>query len=163
MAIELNEPVVHAVRDRLNANLAAHITAINAAAATVADGFTIENPAAVLDYIPSPGELVNFPTVGIGDGRQLFRDDIGHNAELDCHITVVAYLADADQRALAWRLRRYSQAIARTILADRNLGTAAYGTGLDRVDPGPTLASDESPRTFLSWIAVTIRASRDEV
>src|SRR4051794_22550247 len=110
MAIQLNEPIVVQLKSQLEANLPATITAINAAAGTVADGYTIENPAHVLDFVPPVSYLTAFPAIGIGDGPSRFEDDIASSATGRHEIMLVVFLQDADQRALAWKLRRYAQA-----------------------------------------------------
>ena len=160
MAIELNEPVVDALVSRLNSNLAATITTVNG---EHSDDYDLDNPEQVLDYIPPTSLLTAFPTIGIGDGPSRFEDDIGASATGVHQVMVVVYLQEAEQVALARKLRRYAVAIARVILEDRNRGSDAWGTVLNRVDPGPTLAdAPENPQTFMSWVGLTITAKRDE-
>lgn len=163
MAITLNEPIVKQLQTILAANLPAEVTAINAAANTVADGFTIEDPAQVLDFVPPVEYLTTFPTVAIGDGPSTFADDNAWSATGRHTLFIVCFLQDPDQQALAWRLRRYEQALIRVVLANRNLGTAAWGTVLDGIDPGPTLVDDpKAPQTWLSWAGIRIVAHKDE-
>ncbi len=166
MAITLNELPVRALKQRLEASLPAEIAAINA---TVTDGFVIAEPKQVLDYIPYPQVLTDYPTIGIGDGGSTFEDDEGFSATGRHELLIVCYLQHSDQRALAWQLRRYLQAITRVALAGRTLSDtlsgAAWGTGLVRISPGPTLGDSEDPelvRTWMSWAGVLIWAKRDE-
>jgi hypothetical protein len=68
-------------------------------------------------------------------------------------------------------LRRYAQAVLRTILAGHVIGevtdaagrAAAWGTGLDSIAWGPTLGSTATPKTWLSWCVVAIWTKREEV
>jgi hypothetical protein len=160
MTITLNEPVIDALVARLNTDLAAQITAVNG---EHSDSFTVETPAQVLDFVPPRSHLSKFPTIGVADGPSRFEDDIGGSATGRHEIMVLVFLQDEDQRGLARKLRRYSQAIVRTVLAGRNLGSGAWGTGLVSVVPGPTLGDHpENPRTFMSWTAVTIWAKKEE-
>lgn len=162
MSVTLNEPVVKAVHERLSGGLPAAIAAINA---VVTDGITIENPVEVLDYIPPPGLLTAFPTIGIGDAPSTFEDDQGFSATGRHQLLVVAYVQNDVQGALAWQLRRYAQAIVRVVLDGRNLGDAAWGTGLVGVYPGQAFADNEDPdhvKTWMSWVGVRMWAKRDE-
>lgn len=166
MAIQLNEPAILAVKERLENNLPAAIDAINA---EVTDGHEIEPVVAVHTFIPPPDFLDDFPMIGIGDGPSTFEDDNGSSATGRHELLVVAYLQDAEQEALAWKLRRYLQAIARVVLKDRNLNDtvagAAWGTGLVRISAGPTLADNEDPKhvkTWMTWAGVQIWVKRDE-
>jgi hypothetical protein len=160
MAIQLNEPIIVELVERLDSDLAGTITAINAG---VTDGYTIDPPAEVYDYIPPPGVLTAFPSVGIGDAPSTFEDDIGSSATGRHGILIVAYQQADEQRKLVWSLRRYAQAITRVVLQGRKLDSAAWGTGLVAVRPGPTLEDDpESPSVWTSWVGVEIWAKRDE-
>lgn len=163
MAIELNEPVIAAVYERLlGSDLTDAIDAINA---EVDDGIMVEVPQQVLDYMPTPELLTEFPTIGIGDAPSTFEDDIGSSATGRHELLICVFCQNADQRALAWQLRRYAQAIVRTVLDGRNLGDAAWGTGLVRVSPGPALADNPDPEAvqdWMSWTGVQIWAKRDE-
>lgn len=159
MAIQLNEPVIIALQARLAADLPATITGINAA---VSDGFLIDDPVNVYDFIPPVALLTDFPTVGIGDAPSTFEDDQGFSMTGHHRLLVVAYISDPDQRALAWKLRRYAQAIVRVIRSDLQLGTG-WGSGIERIEPGPTLTDDpDAPRAFTSWTGVSIWVKTDE-
>ena len=159
MAIQLNEPVIAALRDRLEDDLPAAITSLNA---SVTDGFTISNPVNVYDFIPPVALLLDFPTVGIGDAPSTFEDDQGFSMTGRHRLLICAYLSDPDQRALAWKLRRYSQAIVRVLRSDQQIGPG-WGSGVERIDPGPTLTDNpEAPQTFTSWVGVAIWVKTDE-
>jgi len=159
--IKLTEPIVTALKERLEDDLPAAIAAINAA---VTDGFTLSEPSEILPYIPPPSDLLVPPVIGIGEGPSRFEDDIGGSATGKHELLVVAYDQSSDQEALTWRLRRWAQAIARVALADRNLGgAAAWGTGLIATAPGPTLVDDaENPREWFSWVGLRLWAKREE-
>lgn len=156
---DLNEPVVTALRDRLEAELPAAVAEVNAA---VTDGITIEPPAQVLDYVPNLEELTVFPTVAIQDLPSRFEDDIGSSATGRHQLQIVTFVAVPELRALAWSLRRHARAVATVALAGRSLPPAGWGTTLERVDPGPTLSQEEGPRTWMSWVGVVINARTDE-
>ena len=160
MALELNEPLVRALRDRLEDEPPAEVAAINAA---IPDAFALEAPAQVLGHVPTDADFTAFPVVGITDGSSRFEDDTGWAATGVHELIVVAFLVNPDQEALAWQLRRYAKAIARVALRGRSLDPSwEGGVTLVRVDPGPSLANEEDPRTYFSWIAVTIQAKREE-
>jgi hypothetical protein len=162
MPITLNQPIIVEVQQRLNSDLATNIAAVNA---EQTDGFDVEVPGTeeIFDYIPPPGLLTAFPSVGIGDGPSRFEDDIGSSATGRHELLIVAYEQDADQRALAWKLRRHCQAIVRTILDGRNLDSAAWGTGLVAIRPGPTIEDDpDNPKVWTSWSGVHIWAKKEE-
>lgn len=164
MAIQLNEPIIVEIVERLRDDFDDAVTAINAG---VTDGFTIEAPdaAQVLDYPPPPELLTVFPTLSVSDGVSRFEDDQGYSATGKHLVLICAFCQDPDQQALAWRLRRYAQAIVRTVLAGRKLDTAAWGTGLEGVYPGPAYADNADPESvtsWMSWVGVRIWAKRDE-
>lgn len=159
MPIELTEPIVTALQKRLEEELTATIEAINTAAS---DGYTLSTPT-ILDYLPPPSDRLEPPVIGIGDSPSRFEDDTGASVTGRHELLIVVYDQAGDQRALAWQLRRWSQAIARIALSGRKLGEAAWGTGLSMVVPGPTLVDDpDNPREWLSWVGVKIWAKRDE-
>jgi len=159
--LTLNEPVVHALVARLGDRLPAIVTELNAA---TSDGFTIEEPVAVLDYVPPLAELdgIGYPTVAISDLPSRFEDDIGSSATGRHRLQVVCFVANTDPRALAWQLRRYSRAVATAALEGRSLPPDVWGSLLVRVNPGPTLEDEEDPRTYLSWTAVELDFRTDE-
>lgn len=161
--LQLTEAAVRELVARLNANLAGAIAIVNAdPPAPTDDTYVIEAPAEVFDFVPPPSRLVQFPTVGIQHGLGTLEDDQGWSATGVHELTVVSFLQTSEPDALARRLRRYAQAVARVALAGRNLGAAAWGTTLVGVDYGPTLGERENSRVYMSWVAVTIRAKLDE-
>ena len=162
MALKLNEPVVVALRQRLVDGLPDAIVEINAG---VTDGFEIPSidPTEILPYIPPPSDRLAPPTIGIGDGRSLFEDDIGSSATGRHEILVVVYEQCSDQERLAWTLRRWTQAIATVALEGRALGDGAWGTGLIGTAPGPTLTDNPAnPQEWFSWTGLRLWAKRDE-
>lgn len=154
----LNEPLVTGLRSRLEASLPATITEINS---TVTDGYTIVNPVQVFDFIPQAELLTAYPTIGIGDLPSTFEDDTGFAVTGRHGLQIVVFLADPDQRALAWRLRRYLQAIVTVALSNRQIGDAV-GLTLRRIVPGPTLDVSRDPETWVTWAGVDIGALRFE-
>lgn len=159
MTIQLTEPTVTALVAKLSAGLNAKIDEVNSA---VTDGYPIDYPAAILDYVPPVGVMPAFPIVCISDGNVFLEDDTGFGATGVFDLTIVIYIQNVDQRALAWQLRRYAQAVARCALDQRRIGTAAWGVVLNAVRSGPTLARDESPREFLSTVAITITCKTEQ-
>jgi hypothetical protein len=157
----LTEPVIQALTARLGTDLPATIAEINATAATVADGYTITMPT-VFDFIPQLELQTSYPMIGIQDLPTVEADDIGSSVTTEVGLGIVTFVADPDQRALAWRLRRYLQAVITVALAGRNLGAAAYGTRFRRIVPGPTLDVEGDPRTWVSWASVEITALRSD-
>jgi hypothetical protein len=162
MYLKLNSPVVVALQERLVEALPDVIAEINA---DVTDGFEIPSiePAQVLPYIPPPSDRLQPPTIGIGDGKSLFEDDVGFSATGRHELLVVVYEQASDQEALAWILRRWTQAIATVALDGRRLGAGAWGTGLIGTAPGPTLADNpQDPQEWFSWSGLRLWAKRDE-
>lgn len=150
--VELNEPVVRAVQGMLADELP-----------DICSDLDLPAPVAVETFVPPLALLLDFPTLGIGDAPTRFEDDQGFSATGRHELMIVAFLADQDQEALAWNLRRYGQAIVRTLRTDLQLRGSAFGSGLVGVDPGPTLADKpENPQTFTSWTGVRFWAKRDE-
>lgn len=162
MTVNLQEPLITALKSRLETTLNPIIDNINAN--NTSPLYPIPYPFQVLDFIPTVAELQQLPVLGISDGDFTFADDVGWGATGEFDVTVVAFLAHADQRTLAWNLRRYAIALVRCILDDRSLPPEGWGMVLRRVRPGPTLGRDESPRTWLSTVAVTvcIKSEQDE-
>lgn len=169
----LTEPGVRAILARLQdpAQLNAEIAQI-AAAVTAADeaASLVPIPAAQIhDFVPPPSMLTALPAIGIDHWGTQLEDDIGSSTAGRHIFGAVIYCSDPDQHLLAWQLRRYAQAVARVLLAGRSLpissavGAAAWGTGLDHVDWGPTLNAPERPGTWLSWCSVAIWTRRDEL
>lgn len=156
--LDLNVPVVAALKARLDSDLAAAIALVNADSSV-----DIEGPKAIHDFVPPVGLIVDFPTIGIGDGPTRFEDDTGFSATGRHELMVVVFLQNPDQEQLAAQLRAYTRAIATCVLDGRNLGDGAWGTGLIQVDPGPTLADDpDDPKVFATWTAVRIWAKSEE-
>ena len=161
--MELNDPVIRAAHRRLVDELPAAAAEINA---SVTDGFELPaiGDSQILTHIPPPSERLQPPTIGIGDGRSQFEDDIGSSATGRHELLIVVYEQSSDQDALAWILRRWTQAIATVALDTRRLGDGAWGTGLIGTAPGPTRTDNpDDPREWLSWSGIRLWAKRDEV
>lgn len=168
---QLDEPVIQAILARLEdpAQLNAQVAQI---AATVTDpdqaaSLVPVDPANINDFVPPPSFLVAFPAIGLQDMGTRLEDDTGHSATGRHVVGVVIFCSDPNQEILAWQLRRYAQAVTRTILAGRTLNDtitgAAWGTGLDQIAWGPTLSSTATPQTWMSWCVVSIWARREEM
>jgi len=160
------EPAVEALRTRIATDLNAHIDTINA---TVTDGTTIPHPEQVLDYMPSVGELVAFPTIGIEHGPGRFEDDTGFEATGVYELIVVSFVQHAEPQALARMVRRYQLAVLRTVMKDRNLGSGTgipWGVVLRGMDFGPALTrrdrGDGPPDTYMTWSAIALTVKLDE-
>lgn len=172
--LSLNEPIVSAMVNLLNANLATTITALNA---TVTDGYTIPAVQQIVPYTPVPSTLeVGGPVVGVWELGVEFEDDLQFSLRSNQHYAVVAVLQNADHITLMWQLRRINQAIAYTVQQDRLLGNAsvmrqagAYSVQFVRVEPGPLLGDmdpntpDAPPRSYLSWTGLVFESRKDEI
>lgn len=160
MTIKLNETVVTTLKARLEAELPAIITDINATNTT--PPYPIDNIAQVLDYVPTIGDLYQFPTLAISDGPIDLVDDVGWGSTGVFQLSVIAFVQDADQRALAWRLRRTAQAIVRAVRTPINALGDGWGVYDFHVLPGPTLGRDEGPRQFMSTVAVSFMVKTEQ-
>lgn len=157
--LELNEPLVTALQQRLTSELPGLIDQINAR--QPADGALLDYPVAVLDYIPPPDSIADFPTFGIQDLPSKFEDDIGSALTGYHELAVICFETEADPRMLAWKLRRYAQAMMSAAIDTRRLGDG-WGCGPKGNWPGPTLDVQKNPQVYMSWTAVGIWARRDE-
>lgn len=158
----LSEPYITAVMARMESTLNDYVDALNS---VVTDGFTLDHVAsnAFLDYPPPVAMLSQFPTIGLQDGEIGFADDVGWSATSHGDLTIIAFDQDDDQRALAWKLRRWNRVLASCVLKDRRLPPEGWGVILKGISPGPTLGREENPRTWMSFTAMTInvRAEQD--
>ncbi len=167
---DLNERAILAMSGRLKNNLNANIDAINAA--TVADATRnqtqIAYPALVLDAPPVPGQLTQFPIVAIADGNIQFVDDVGWGATGLYEMVVLAYVMDPDPEVLAWKLRRYAQAIITTAIVGRNVDygiySGAWGAILKRVVPGRRVARQDpaGAQQIMSWVGVVLELKDEQ-
>jgi len=155
----LNEPIIAAIKLRLETELVTYINALNS---EITDGFTLDTFVQILDYPPPITHLDQFPTLGIQDGETGFADDTGWGATGTSLVTVVAFEQDADQQRLAWKLRRWNRVIASCLLVGRSLPPDGWGVVLNNISPGPTLGRQEDPRTFMSFSAVTIAVRSEQ-
>lgn len=167
----LTEPAVLALLARLEdpAQLNAEIASIAAAVGPTDEAQSLVPipPAQIFDFVPPPSYLTDFPTIGIQDMGSRLEDDTGHSATGRHTFGIVIFCSSPDQHLLAWMLRRYAQAVTRVILANRTLGStsplAAWGTGLEGIAWGPTLSSQATPTTWMSFCVVEIWAKREEL
>lgn len=155
----LHEPIIDALVTRLQADLPAAIATLNG---TVTDGWPLEEPAQILDYVPTDGRLGAFPTIAIQDVGVTLENDVGSSAESRTELGIVYFLRQQDPQGMARQLRRYGRVIASVALAGRSLPPQGWGTGYVRWVPGPTLEVQEDPRTWMTWAAVIIWAKGDE-
>lgn len=162
------EPVIAALKHRLDTDLAAAIDAVNL---EVTDGTLIEQPQQILDYIPHEDQLLAFPTIGVAEGAGRWIDDTGWEATGVHELSIFAFVQADDQQTLVRRLRRTRRAVLRTVMAGRVLPDAvdasrnrAWGLLLRQVVPGPTLGSTATgAKTWVSWVWIVIEARSDSV
>lgn len=134
------------------------------------DDTVIDEPRAILDFMPPPGLLNKFPTIGIEHGPGRWEDDTGYAATGVYDLIVVAFVQKHDQQQLARYVRRYHLALTRTIFTNsRNLGTGdgiPWSCQLTAFDFGPALTTkqiaDQPPQTFMTWVAIGVRVKLDE-
>jgi hypothetical protein len=167
--ITLADPTVRAMLARLQTDLPAAISLVNAQAHVVADGLTISDPVGVLPYVQSLDSQTEWPLVCIQRNPATFQDDTGWAATIQTSLTLLVFLQDSDQNALTSKLDRYLQALATCALQDRSLGGtdgAGWGLTLGKVDWGPTMAElppgMTTPSAFLSWAGLTVNVRADQ-
>lgn len=154
------EQIVDAAVEKLVSGLPDAIEARND---TIDDDLTLVVPANIYPYVPSPGELNEFPSIGIGDLPARLEDDIGSSATGLYGIYVIVYVQAAAQGELARLLRRYQSVVKNVILEGRHLQPAAWGVTLQGIDPGPTLIDDATnPKEWVSWTGLRITCKADE-
>lgn len=155
------EPLIDAMVARLLAELNPMLVQVNAAAA---DAIVCEDfdPLAILDYVPVPSELNRFPCVAVSNGPHILSDDVGWSATLNARLVLITYVQAADQRSLALKLRRYTQAVRSVALRGRSL-PPAWGVVDAGTRPGPTLGVEDGPRAWMSWTGtqLDLRSEQD--
>lgn len=174
--LELNEPIVRALHERLLADLNDAIAQINA---QVTDEILIDPhaPEQILDFVPAIESLgVGFPVVGIQDLPGRFENDIGSSLDGRFELGIVVFECDPEVRRLGWKLRRKLRAVASVALDDRRLGDAhsvvARGTlpgpTFERI-PDPTddgeregIGGRNGPLTYASWSVFVLSAVRED-
>lgn len=166
VSLLLNEPFVKAVYARLSNDFEVEVSRLNDAL-NEDDPFTIDSPLRVLDYIPPLEQEVSFPILAIQDLTSELADDQGHSGTGVHKGAVIAYIVDADPRTLAWKLRRYAQAIANVVYIDRAIPgvdglPTVWGLRNLKVQYGPTLEQEESPRMWMSWCGVSFEGKCEE-
>lgn len=173
--LQLSEPIVKATVALLEANLPTVITELNE---TVTDGFTIDQPAQILDYVPIPSILQGgMPAIGVQRMPIAFQDDLIVNVDAEHQWAIVAILNHIDHRTLSWQLDRTAQAIANVVQNDRRLLPAGgifqqaqlWNVRFLRTQPGPMLGDidptnpAQPPRTYISWTGILLSGRRTEV
>jgi hypothetical protein len=168
------EPIVQALKTKLDTDLPAVIAAVNTefSAATLV---TLTTPVVKDHAIPTP-MVKEFPLVGmtvIGDNPY---DDTGYEITTDYTIGVVVFEQDAEHELMTRKLRGQVLAVKRAILAGasaqrRRLTISQTGMSNGRMGLGPTrygpaiaeIANDEAPPSaYWSWALVQIRVTCDE-
>jgi hypothetical protein len=141
-------------------------TAITAAINVgVAADLAIVEPAQVLDFAPTPATLEgDLPLIGIADFPTRFEDDLVHSLTGIHQLAILAAIANPDERALAWQLRRYRSLIARMIQVDRTFGGLCRPAMFDQIAPGPMMGNTNPERehSYLSWFYYVITCKVDE-
>lgn len=170
-SIQLNEPIVRAIVAQLGAPLNTAIDAINGETASTADGFLLEHPTEVLDYVPHISQIRAFPLVGIQDGPGNFEDDLGHSQILVADQQVWIFAQDQDPQALARKLRRYRRAVVRALFPPDRLWTSGPWSGpvfaqFRGYQPGQLLGElndeEDAVTSWMNYERVTIRLRNDE-
>jgi hypothetical protein len=135
------EDTLDALVAKLNTNLEAKITSINAA---VTDGHTLDNPHAIEDH--AVGELEAYPTVLVLPDESEPELDPGQYMIVWHRVQTVAFLESWDTEKLAKQVMRYLKAIKETLMVDRRPGTAGGAGGWDirwmRDEYGPLFRPD---------------------
>ncbi len=171
----LQEPILVAMRDMLQANLPATITTANSA---ITDGYPVPNPAQYLDFMPVEADLaLGLPIVAVGEspGGGRFVDDQVSFVDSEWEYAILVVCQSADHETMAKNLRRLLSCVAYTIQADRLLGNTSYmrNTGgvfsvnLRRVEPGPLLGEPDPldanvVRSWLSWATLIVESRHNE-
>lgn len=159
---QMSAALVPAIVAQLETNAQAQVDAINAA---VTDGFTIDAPVQVLDFAPTPASLEGaLPLLGVADFPTRFEDDLIHSTTIVCQFAIVAVIANVDERALAWQLRRYRTLIANLVQVDRTFGGVCRPALFDQVQPGAYMENTNPERghSWLSWFYYLITCRTDE-
>jgi hypothetical protein len=126
------EQTLDAVVTKLNAGIAAKITAINA---EFADDYELDNPAQVTTHtVP---ELVDFPHVMVLPDDSEPELDQGIRMIVNHQVRVVSWVMDADQTALARKLLRYQRAVKEVLLDDRTIAGGGWSILWRRDEYGP--------------------------
>ena len=154
MTVKLNETIVPAIQARLTANLPAIVTDINTNNTT--PPYPLDPVQQVLDYVPPVADLFVLPTIGISDGPIDLEDDVGFGATGVSEFSCILFVQNSDQRALAWQLRRYAQAMVRALRTPTNFNLGdGWGMYNFHVRPGPTLGRQSNPGQFISTLGVS--------
>jgi len=165
-------PAVHALVDRLSTDLAGHVAQVNS---EYEDDLAIPDVDArlVYPYMPTIGELNQFPAIGVEHGPGELEDDIGSSATEVYDLSVVVFVQSAQQDILSEYARRTLVAVVRCVMQDRNLGSGPgipWGVTCRKIDPGPALTSRTSgdegtdpapPKAYMTWVALTVRVKSD--
>ena len=161
---QLNEPIIAAVTRNLETYLSSEL-AVTRSDLADDEQEALPDPAAIYDFVPPPGLLTAFPVVAIEDSETRFDDDTGSSATGLHTLGIVCFLVNPDQRQLAFGLRRYLQAIVRTVLRDdrKDPNGAYWAVNPQGVSYGPTLESEENPRTYMSWAVARFEFRREEI
>ena len=157
---DLNERAVLAMYERYQLNLNQVIDAINTERGQVSGvSYPLSHPALILSAPPVKGQMTQFPIVAIGDGDIRFVDDVGWAATGVYEMFVLAYDVDTDPIALAWKMRRWAQALISVSMFGRNMDSDSYmgawGVRLKRIIPGPRL-SRRDPQAMPGQIVACI-------
>lgn len=145
--LNYNEELIDAVVLRLQQQLPNYIAALNA---MDQKDIQLEGDPIVYDYVPAIRELNRFPTFAVQDEAGGLDDDTGFAATGNYPLSIIVFDQAADQRTLAWSLRRYLRIVASIILDGRQLDPA-WGVTCDGFVPGPTLGRPEEPREWMSY------------
>ena len=151
-----NERIVSDLVARLVADLNDTITAVNALADATVQLDSVPT-AQILDYTPTSGQLLAFPTVAVQEAEGHLEDDTGWGATGVHGLVVTIYDCHVDQQTLARRLRRYRRAVASVIADGRKWGSSSDSAWIVtdiRYRPGPTLGRGD-PDNTREWMSYT--------
>jgi hypothetical protein len=178
--LQLTEPLVAAMVDLLQANLNANIAAFNQT--IPGDPYQVPQVQQILPFVPVPSTLQGgMPAVGVQRLGGTFVNDMQYNMDADHRYAVVAIIQNADHQTLVHQLERMLECVAYTIHQDRLVGVphgsqsllksqgGAWAVDFEDYSPGPLLGDldptdhEAPPRTYLSWVALTLLSRRTEV
>jgi hypothetical protein len=169
------EPVFQALKTKLEADLPAVITAVNAEFASVSGWSTLSVPV-VKDHSPPTPMVKEFPLVGMVALNDSTDDDVGYEVTTDYTVGLVVFEQDAEHDVMSKKLRGQVLAVKRAVMAGasttrRRLSITPTGMsdgrmGLLGTRYGPAAAQvvneEAPPYAYWSWAMVQVRVTCDE-
>lgn len=169
------EPVLQALKTKLDADLPAAIAGVNTDFALVTGWTNLSVPVVKDHSIPTP-MVKEFPLIGmvvVGDSTY---DDTGFEVTTDYNVGIVVFEQDAEHDVMSRKLRGQVLAAKRAVMAGasttrRRLTITQAGMsngrmGLQGTRYGPAIAEvvdDEAPPyAYWSWAQIVVRITTDE-